>query len=338
MLSRLVDPSKMVAREPGAAPPNSAKPAALLLQLGPTSLRRVDQSSSPSPDFGAQLARLETGLKRLQKAVDALSKLCEPFGAYLGDDIVLTQTVTGLRFMVPASDAVMAPKMIGSRVWEPRITRRLGDLVRPDRHFIDVGANIGYFAVSVAALLGNHGGKVYAFEPNPRIFNLLKRNDQINWSIAPMQLRQVALGAAQGTLTLSLPNKQASNGSVLERPMEGAEVERYQVEVVRFDDLSDVEFARIGLMKVDVEGAEAMVFRGAEKIFSSNPDIDIIIEWDTSAQKHDVGATAWLIEFFERHGYSAYSFEESLKQVSIRGLGRISYCNLFMTKRPPWWS
>lgn len=283
-----------------------------------------------------RLAKLEAEVVAARKAAEMAAKLSEPFGVYLGDDIVLTSMSNGLRFMVPASDAVMAPKMIGNRVWEPRITRRLAQVVRPGKDFVDVGANVGYFAINVAELLRGSGAQVYAFEPNPKIFELLKRNNQINWSLAPIHLHRLALGVEPGVLRLSVPNKQASNASLLDRPMSpGVELDTFEVEVRRLDDL-DIDPARVGLLKVDVEGAEALVFRGAQRFFEINPDIDVIIEWDRNAQKHDPGGTAWLVEFFRSRGYLAFSFEQGLSPVPVADMAQLGYCNLFLTRRRDW--
>jgi FkbM family methyltransferase len=296
-------------------------------------------SGNKEPDLAAivdRLAKLEVEVVAARKAAEFAARLSEPFGVYLGDDTVLTSMANGTRFMVPASDAVMAPKMIGNRVWEPRITKRLTDIVRLGKDFVDIGANIGYFAVNVATLLHNSGARVYAFEPNPKIFALLQRNDQINWSIAPIQLHQMALGAEPGTLRLSVPNKQASNASLLDRPMRpDVELETYEVEVRRLDDL-DIEPARVGLMKIDVEGAEALVLRGGQRFIDANPDIDIIMEWDRGAQKHDPGSTDWLVAFFNSRSYNGFSFEHGMAPIPAAELGRLDYCNVFFTRREGW--
>jgi hypothetical protein len=57
------------------------------------------------------------------------------------------------------------------------------------------------------------------------------------------------------------------------------EVEPFSVKGIRVDDLLDGLDGRVNFMKIDVEGAEPLVFRGAQKTIQSNPDLWIVMEW-----------------------------------------------------------
>ncbi|MBS0237766.1 MAG: FkbM family methyltransferase [Proteobacteria bacterium] len=285
--------------------------------------------------MGERLAKIEMLLDRQRKSIEMLLKLSEPFGVYLGGDVVLTQMMNGLRLMVPASDSVMAPKMIGNRVWEPRITAQLQKLIKPNLCFIDVGANIGYFSVNAALLLAGSNARVYAFEPNPTIYELLSKNIQINWSLAPISLRQIALGADLGQLELRIPGTRASNATLLgpRSIKEGTDYTSIWVDVTTIDKLG-IDPKSIGTIKIDVEGAEAMVVQGAKTTLRDGPQINLIMEWDTKAQADDVGATSWLIEYFASLGFRAYILESGLQETPLRSLGSRDYCNLFLTRDP----
>ncbi|MBR0681311.1 FkbM family methyltransferase [Roseomonas eburnea] len=287
------------------------------------------------------IARIEKGMASIEKRLDGLQreiarlqKLVGPFGVYMGDDVVLTQMLTGLRFLVPASDTVMAPKMIGNRVWEPSLSAVMPRLLRAGRDVVDVGANIGYFAVNAAMLLGRGGGAVvHAIEPNPRIHALLLKNISINWSLARIIPHQFALGETEGEMLLHVAGKLASNGSLLGPGAGVAGTETFPVAV---KPLAQVirDPGRIGLLKIDVEGAEAMVMRGAAEVLRAVPDIEIIMEWDTEAQRDDPGATAFLAQFFAEMGFSAFVVENGLAPTPVVDLPRLGYCNLFLTRLP----
>ena len=64
-------------------------------------------------------------------------------------------------------------------VWEPYETSLVLRLLQPGDVFVDVGANIGYFSVLAASLVGD-AGKVFAFEPDPDNFQLLCANAELN--------------------------------------------------------------------------------------------------------------------------------------------------------------
>ncbi len=301
----------------------------------------TDTADGAADKMSDAIARIEKGMAEIGKRLDGLQreiarlqKLVGPFGVYMGDDVVLTQMVSGLRFLVPASDTVMAPKMIGNRVWEPSLSAVLPRLVRPGRDVVDIGANIGYFAVNAAMILGRDGGAVvHAIEPNPRIHALLLKNISINWSLARIIPHQVALGEAEGDMLLHVTGQLASNGSLLGPASGAAGTETFPVAV---KPLAQVvrDPGRIGLMKIDVEGAEAMVLRGAAEMVRAAPDIEIIMEWDTDAQRDDPGATAFLARFFAETGFSAFVIENGLAPTPVTDLPQLGYCNLFLTRLP----
>lgn len=128
---------------------------------------------------------------------------------------------------------------------------RQGDVV------VDAGANIGAIAVPLAQAVGPRG-KVLAFEPQRLVFQMLCANAVLN-GLTNVHAVSSALGAQLGKLYLTTPNyeREGNFGAVsLGRDgLSGAEV--HTVDLVDLD--------RLDLMKVDVEGMEADVLRGAEK-------------------------------------------------------------------------
>lgn len=279
----------------------------------------------------AKVQSLEDAVRGLSRAVERLTRRAEPFGVYMGDGTLLTQTTSGLRFYVPAGDTVIAPKMIGNRTWEPRVTAILGKTLRRDRDFLDIGANIGYFSVLVASIIGRDGGGVvHAFEPNPDILELLRRNISINWSIAPIHVHPFAIGATETELELHVPGKLASNGSLLgKRTEEGSS---YKVLVKPLTHLR-LENGRVGLVKIDVEGAEPMVFAGALDFLRQNPDVDIIMEWDTAAQSRDLGGVASLMDALKQLKLNAWTIDKEVTPIELPALERLAYTNLFLSRR-----
>jgi FkbM family methyltransferase len=129
---------------------------------------------------------------------------------------------------------------------EPRVKDFLMGQFKEKRTFVDVGANVGGYSVRAASW----DMKVYAFEPNPDNLALLRRNIEINR--VEVEVLPFAIGARAGRARL------APNGGVSRIVKEdGIEVE------MRTLDSFDLPAA--DLLKVDVEGYELEVFRGATK-------------------------------------------------------------------------
>jgi FkbM family methyltransferase len=139
-------------------------------------------------------------------------------------------------------------------------------VLEPGMIFFDVGANAGLFAISVAKKIG--GGCVFAFEPCSSTFELLKKNLLIN-CLADVNVFQTALGnsVGQGVLQINARGKDGLN--TLGRPTHpGSQVVGQEdVRITTVDAfMKDRNIPRVDVMKVDIEGAELMMFRGAREL------------------------------------------------------------------------
>jgi FkbM family methyltransferase len=133
---------------------------------------------------------------------------------------------------------------------------------------VDVGANIGEYTVLAACATGKDG-RVLAVEPNATLHSRLFRTLQIN-RISNVQVLAVALGSSEARGTLSVP----SGASALATLRSTAETDEpgtpLSVSIRRLDDvLVKEDRDRVSLVKVDVEGWELEVFRGARETLAT---------------------------------------------------------------------
>jgi FkbM family methyltransferase len=161
-------------------------------------------------------------------------------------------------------------------VWEPNLSHFIARTLRPGDTFIDVGANIGYFSVLAAHLVGARGRSI-AIEASPAIFRELERNIALNPQLM-VQAHNVAATSAPGTVCLyESPMKNRGETSLVGEAVQGGVP--VDVPGVRLDDLIGEELRRARLIKVDVEGAEWMVVAGMEKAIPAlREDVVIVIE------------------------------------------------------------
>jgi FkbM family methyltransferase len=143
---------------------------------------------------------------------------------------------------------------------------------------VEIGANIGQNSSLMAARSG-HRGRVLAFEPHPEIFEELKANHERsrNPAFAPVQLERVALGETTGEATLIEAEEFTHNrGSAAIRTTNtpGAGI---KVSVRLLDDFLGAA-DRVGVCKIDVEGHELSVLKGAKQILARKAIRDIIFE------------------------------------------------------------
>ncbi len=220
---------------------------------------------------------LDKKIDLLSEKISEIRQLVGPFSAFLPDGSVLTQSIHGVKYFVDPDDLVITPQMIVYRQWEADLSQAFRHICGKDTVVVDVGANFGYFSVLAANLIGNIGsGQIYAFEPNPKLAKLFRRNMEINWSIAPITLHEAAVTDNDGEVILHVPESHGANAS-LSAPEEYI-CSSVTVPAVRLDDAIPEDIV-VDLIKIDVEGHEASVLRGAQSIIARSPNLRLILEW-----------------------------------------------------------
>ncbi len=166
-------------------------------------------------------------------------------------------------------------------------------LARNDRVSLDIGACKGVYSY---ALL-QHSSRVYAFEPNPKLFNILK-----HWSNELVVLHEVALSNETGAANLLIPKGKvgySNQGGSLSRVKVSGRHNVVKVKAMRLDDL-DIE--NVGFMKIDVEGFEAQVLEGAEKtLHRDRPNLLIEIE-----ERHTKRPLPEMVDRVCAYGYDCF--------------------------------
>ena len=148
--------------------------------------------------------------------------------------------------------------------FEPECTFLLAKLIRERDIAFDIGANFGWYSCHLAQLVGE-AGKVHIFEPTNAI-DELKSNLVLNKFDARCVLNSVALGEKQGTETLFVPEKLGTAFASLREHSYG-KTRKISVPVRKLDDYVAAHNIRdIAFMKIDVEGAEHLVLKGAENV------------------------------------------------------------------------
>ena len=149
-----------------------------------------------------------------------------------------------------------------------------GDIV------VDVGASIGYFTLIFAQLVGNEG-KVFAFEPRPERFELLKKNIEIN-GYQNIIAEQKAVMNHNGKDEFYFSKSEKTGFKLLVSEKDSKEIaEKIFANTIRLDDyfnernLTD----KINFIKSDVDGPEFSVLQSAESILK-NKHVKIFFEWD----------------------------------------------------------
>jgi FkbM family methyltransferase len=145
--------------------------------------------------------------------------------------------------------------------------------------FVDVGANVGLYSVPVARRVGP-AGRVLALEPCPptaaKLRENIRRNGQENVEVIATAASDKA---GKATFHVFPEGMDVYNSLGAARRPEGASTETIEVDTLPLDDLcAQRGVERVGILKVDVEGAEELVVRGARRLLADSPDLRVLLE------------------------------------------------------------
>jgi FkbM family methyltransferase len=156
-------------------------------------------------------------------------------------------------------------------VFEPETVDAVKAFLRPGGTFVDVGAHVGFFSLLGAKLVGG-AGRVIAVEPDPGNAESLRRNLELN-QYDQVHVEQVALGAEAGTAELYIAEDSGQH-SLLARS--GKSV---SVEVRTLDELwTAADMPPLDVIKIDVEGAELDMLRGAKETLRRWPRVVVLMD------------------------------------------------------------
>lgn len=198
---------------------------------------------------------------------------------------LITPGPHGLMFVTPANDFVVSRQLKSHGTFDPEELELYKKLLLPGSIVIDVGANVGSYAIPLAVHVGRDG-LVVAVEPFQNIFQILTANSAIN-GLQNLRTKQLALGAKEERLKARGPALETWNNVGMARvfrPFEDkyaetfkyhASIEEQTVVVSTLDRLVESEeLEQLTLLKVDVEGhLKAVLLGGAGTIRRFRPII-----------------------------------------------------------------
>ncbi len=157
---------------------------------------------------------------------------------------------------------------------------------------VDVGASVGNYALAMRQAVGR-GGQVLALEANPAVYKELKCS---TWG-ADVDARNLAASSANGTAELLIPVDGAGRAEEPIASLEdrGQACVRVKVPRTRLDDLLR-DAPKVSVIKIDVEGHEADVIRGADEVLERHrPGLVIEIEKQHQSGDRQVGDVVALL-------------------------------------------
>jgi FkbM family methyltransferase len=196
------------------------------------------------------------------------------------------------------------------RPYEEKELKYVSEFLKPGMVFVDVGANQGIYTLLAAKRVGQEG-KVFSFEPVPSQIAKLKRNIKIN-GFKNVVTEQLALGAnpGKGKMHICIDGDEAL--SSLREPAEDATSPKEIVEV-KIDTLDDYvkksKNSSINFIKIDVEGGELEVLKGASDVLKNMRPVILCEVQDKRTEQWGYKASE-ICNLLKGYNYSLFDFSE----------------------------
>jgi FkbM family methyltransferase len=282
-----------------------------------------------SPQAAATRENLMKLISDLKK--DYIAIRDKPVCLYLGNNLALTKTVHGHKFFVDTRDLSLAPHILIDGDWEPWITKAFKQRVRTGMHIFDVGANFGWYSVLAASIVGP-SGHVTAFEANPLVSDILFKNLTVNGFSSWSKVVPKAVYSESKTVEFNVDNL-FMGGSSMFGGRSADEVNRITVEATSLDDyLYDKK--RVDFLKIDAEGAEPFIIRGADTALRKNIDVEIMMEFSTYMITGSSGSLDDFISRIKDLKFRVWKIklDSTLEEVPYDDLRHLSHCDVLIRR------
>jgi FkbM family methyltransferase len=251
-----------------------------------------------------------TGADRLIAKGLLWSRL-RPDNSHYPSPTVREAKLGGIRFRLDLSDYMQWSAYFQV---ERTLRSKLWGLAEPGASVIDIGTNIGEVLLNLARRVGPDG-RAIGFEPNPQTYALCLENLALNPSLRA-ELHPLALGDSEGELTFGRPCASNSGGDRVMHEGPGT----IRVPVTTFDCFAAIAgLQKVDLIKIDVEGFEMHVLRGAEDVIQRfRPTL--FVELSDHNLREQGGTANELIEWLEQHAYDIANAESGEPVSSAQSL------------------
>lgn len=190
--------------------------------------------------------------------------------------------------------------------------------LKPGMVVLDIGAHHGYYSLLASHKVGPLG-RVIAFEPSLRERRRLVQHLQMN-GCANVQVEETALGETEGSAPLYVVRNTETGCNSLRPPAVRQSTYATEVRVARLDDfVIKNNLPRVDFVKMDVEGAELTVLKGAAEFLKQKPRPVILCE------VQDIRTRAWgypareIVDFLRQRGFQWYvpSADEAIRPLPL---------------------
>lgn len=225
-------------------------------------------------------------------------------------------------------------------IYEPFETETVQKEIKEGDIVLDIGANIGYYTLIFAKIVGENG-KIFAFEPDPTNFLLLKKNVEINGYKNVILIEKAVFNKTEKA-RLYLSDNTAIDHRIYNPIYKNENRKSINVEAICIDNYFENYAGKIDFIKMDIQGAEASAFQGMSNLLKKNDAIKIITEFFPNGLKAAGTSSEEYLKLLTDSDFKLYDIneqEKKMQSVDVNELLKIytpeknNYTNLLCRKK-----
>ena len=225
--------------------------------------------------------------------------------------------VNGYKMKVLPGDKGISEELLMFKTHEPITTKLISNELKEEMVCLDLGANIGYYALLESNIIGN-SGKVIAIEPSPDNFEKLIQNLNLNCikNVIPFN---IACGDKNGEIPF-LVSKKSNLCTIIDKNyVKKSSDNIIDVPIKKIDDfLNENKIEKVDFVRMDVEGYEGHIIKGMQKTLDKNKPI---LHIEVHRQFMSDNQTRELLDEFQKRGYECkYYHPRALDHPTIGSL------------------
>jgi FkbM family methyltransferase len=218
---------------------------------------------------------------------------------------VLIETREGDRILVPFIGEPIAFHTLIDGVYEPETLSIIEMNLQSGGTFLDIGANVGLFAIRASKLSGMNG-RVIAVEASPIIGEYLRHNLVENNCENVIEVRSAVSNERGNVLFWDAPLSHFGMGALA--PQFSSNPKEIAADTID-NILASRGIVNVDLMKIDIEGFEAVAFTGAKILLSGAMRPKVIFEFNDWAESRSGANPGDAQRILLKHGYELFEFE-----------------------------
>jgi len=224
--------------------------------------------------------------------------------------------INGSKMYLDVADEGLSRDLIIDSVREAYILETIKRELNEGDVVVDIGANIGYYALLEAKIVGEKG-KVYAIEPVPENMELLQKNIQLN-RYSNIEVFQLAIGNKKGFAPTYVAKRRniSSLKKIMSHIESGMISHEITVEVTKLDDFLQGK-VEPDIIRMDVEGYEYQIVKGMERTLEKGLPLTLFIELHFNILEKEES-----IELLQTLREAGFEIADITSEIKIRGYTR----------------